>query len=79
MKVLFDHNLSPRVARAIHILVEPEDMVFALSEKFSPSVTDLEWIGTLGHEGGWAVVSGDRSSAASNDEKSTSSKGCSDG
>ena len=58
--MLFDHNLSPRIARAIHVLVEPEDTVIALREKFSPDVTDLDWIGTLGHEGGWVVLSGDR-------------------
>jgi hypothetical protein len=60
LKVLFDHNLAPRIARAINVLVEPADMVVPLRDKFAPDVTDFEWITELGREGGWVVVSGDR-------------------
>jgi hypothetical protein len=60
LKVLIDHNISPRIARAIHVLVEPEDIVVALGERFPIDVTDLKWITALGDEGGWAVISGDR-------------------
>jgi len=60
LKVLFDNNLPPRIARAINAIVEPEDTVIALREKFSPDATDVEWITALGQEGGWVVVSGDR-------------------
>ena len=60
MKVLFDHNLAPRIARAINLLVEPADTVVPLKDKFPPDVSDTEWITQLGREGGWIVVSGDR-------------------
>jgi PIN like domain len=60
LRVLIDHNISPPIARAIHALVEPDDVVVALRDRFPVDVTDLEWIKALGDEGGWAVISGDR-------------------
>ena len=60
MKVLFDNNISPRVAHAIHALVEPHGhIVEALRDKFAPSTKDEDWIPVLGAERGWSVVSGD--------------------
>ena len=62
MKVLIDHNISPHIARALGCIAEPHGhQVVAKSAMFdtSTSVTELEWLDTLGREGGWAFVSDD--------------------
>lgn len=60
MKLLFDNNISPRVARAIHQLVEGDgDIAVALREKFDAATPDVDWINGLANEGGWSVISGD--------------------
>lgn len=59
MRVVLDNNLSPRIAAALNALVAPPHEVIALRIRFSPDITDVEWIGRLGEEGGWAVISGD--------------------
>ena len=64
MKLLFDHNISPRVARAINELIKDSgSLAVPLRDKFSMSTTDEDWIDRLGKEGGWAVISGDRTIA----------------
>lgn len=61
MKLLFDHHVSPKVARAIHELIKSDSSeAVPLRDKFPQNATDIEWIGQLGRERGWAVVSGDR-------------------
>ena len=60
MKLLVDHNLPPRLAKALHMIFEPGDTVMAIGEKFGrPNLKDEEWIPELGREGGWAVLSAD--------------------
>jgi hypothetical protein len=60
LKLLFDNNISPRVARAIQALVVADgDSACALRDKYDPSTPDVEWIRGLASEGGWYVVSGD--------------------
>jgi PIN like domain len=60
VKLLVDHNLPPRLALALHALFQPEDEVISLKSKFGRSnLKDEEWIGSLGREGGWAVLSAD--------------------
>jgi hypothetical protein len=61
VKVLTDHNISPKVARALNALVEDGRgaCVVSLREKFAPSAPDVEWIAELGREGGWSVISAD--------------------
>jgi hypothetical protein len=62
VKVLVDNDLPPRLARALHVIFEDDgDEIIALREKFGrDDVKDAEWIGKLGAEGGWAVLSADR-------------------
>ena len=60
MKVLLDHNLSPAIAQALSALFYPQHEVVALRDKFSPDTPDAQWIGALGREGRWVVISGDR-------------------
>jgi len=60
VKVFFDNNLSPSLARAMHELFQPDHEARALREKFRPDVSDVEWITALSREGQWVVLSGDR-------------------
>jgi hypothetical protein len=59
VKLLFDHNISPRVARAIHALLSGSGEAVALRDKFEASTPDEEWIAAIDTEGGWSVISGD--------------------
>jgi hypothetical protein len=56
---LFDNNLSPNLAQALHRLVEPEHQVKHLIEKFRPNTPDTEWMATLATEADWFVVTAD--------------------
>lgn len=61
MKVFVDNNLSPYLAHALNALLEPEgDQVVHLTDRFAPDTDDRTWIGELGNEGGWVVLSADR-------------------
>jgi PIN like domain len=60
VKVIFDNNLSPKMARAFGELFKEEHQVFALKDKFAPKTTDLEWITELSNDDRWVVISGDR-------------------
>jgi hypothetical protein len=59
---MVDNDLPPNLARALHLIFESDgDVVVALKDKFGrANLTDAEWIGALGSEGGWAVLSADR-------------------
>jgi PIN domain-containing protein len=59
---MVDNDLPPRLARALNIIFEADgDEVIALRDKFGRSnVKDADWIGQLGTEGHWAVLSADR-------------------
>jgi len=59
VKFFIDNNLSPRVARALHCLLEPQHSVLHLKEKFPANATDVEWMRTLASETDWVILSGD--------------------
>ena len=59
MKVMFDENVAPRVARALRELF-PDDEVVHKRERFGPRTDDTDWIAELGRERDWSVISGDR-------------------
>lgn len=59
MRLLLDNNLSPRLARCLQALFEPEHEIVHSRDKFSPAALDLEWISALSAEGGWAVLTKD--------------------
>jgi hypothetical protein len=60
VKLLFDNNISPRVARAINALIESDGhMAVPLRDKFPAGTPDLDWIEALAKEGGWTVISAD--------------------
>jgi hypothetical protein len=58
LKLLLDHNLSPRLARALAALFVDHEIV-ALRDKFPADIADVDWIGGLDREGGWAVLTKD--------------------
>ena len=60
MKVFFDHNISPKMARAFNELFKYQHEVIALRDRFPMNVSDLVWIETLSKEDRWVVISGDR-------------------
>jgi PIN like domain len=60
VKVFFDHNMSPAMARAFRELFQKEHEIKFLAEKFQPNTPDIQWITTLSQEGQWVVISGDR-------------------
>lgn len=60
MKVFFDHNMSPAMARALAELFKKQHEVTFLAEKFARDTRDIEWMSTLSGEGQWVVISGDR-------------------
>ncbi|WP_187182083.1 hypothetical protein [Rhizobium sp. WL3] len=60
MKVIFDHNLSPRIARAFQALMGSDYEIVALKDKFPPNIKDVDLIADLSREGGWVLISGDR-------------------
>jgi hypothetical protein len=59
VRVIFDENLSPALARALNALFAGEHEVAHIRDKFGPKVDDADWISALSAEGRWVVVSGD--------------------
>jgi hypothetical protein len=68
VKLLLDNNLSPKLARALHALSQPEHEVHHLRDLFDPKTPDEEWLQQLGAEGGWVIVSGDLRISRNKDE-----------
>jgi hypothetical protein len=58
LRLLLDHNLSPRLAEALDALFV-DHQIYALRRKFSKDVSDVDWIMALDREGGWAVLTKD--------------------
>jgi hypothetical protein len=70
LKLLVDENLPPRMARSLQALFVDSHEIVALRDKFErKGVTDLEWIGQLGAEGRWAVLTADMRIAKNQVEK----------
>lgn len=59
MRFFFDNNLSPKIARALNCLVQPEHEVVHLRERFGPSTSDAEWMRVLAREMDWVIISAD--------------------
>lgn len=58
MKLLLDHNLSPRIGRTLQALFDQHHVVL-LQDKFRVDTPDTEWIGALHAERGWTVLTKD--------------------
>ena len=60
VKVLFDHNMPPAIARALHEIVALEGHeAKALRDKFPIKIDDVDLFEQLGHERDWVIVSKD--------------------
>ncbi len=59
MRFFLDNNLSPRVARALHCLVEPKHSVAHLKDQFAPDTKDVDWMNALAVQPGWVILSAD--------------------
>lgn len=59
MRFFLDNNVSQRVARALHCLVEPRHSVIHLKEKFAADTPDVDWMNGLAAEKDWIILSGD--------------------
>lgn len=58
VKVLFDHNMPPSIARALHEIIQIDGhKAYALREKFEVSISDIEYFNELGRD--WIVISKD--------------------
>lgn len=60
MKIFFDHNMSPALARAVRELFRDRHEVAILGEKFARDASDITWITGLSREGRWLIISEDR-------------------
>lgn len=59
MRFFFDNNLAPKLAKSLHVLVEPEHQVVHLKDRFAANTPDETWIQALGRETDWVIISGD--------------------
>ncbi|MEM9584128.1 MAG: hypothetical protein AAGA08_13540 [Pseudomonadota bacterium] len=60
VKVLFDHNMPPALARGLHQIIQLDGHeAHALRDKFSRDITDIAYFDALGREKGWIVISKD--------------------
>lgn len=61
MKLALDENLPPALAHATNALLVPHGgQAISIPERFGTGIGDLEWIGALRQEDGWAVLTADR-------------------
>ena len=59
MRFFFDNNLAPKLAKSLHVLVEPEHQIVHLKDRFAANAPDETWMITLASEPKWIIVSGD--------------------
>jgi hypothetical protein len=59
VRFFFDNNLAPKLARSLHVLVEPEHQVVHLKERFDANTPDEIWMRSLAAEADWCIISGD--------------------
>jgi len=71
VKIFFDHNMSPKLARALQELFRDRHEIVALRDKFDPSIKDIEWITDLSRDGNWIVISADRRITRNKAERDT--------
>ncbi|MCC5991022.1 MAG: hypothetical protein JJT99_00720 [Rhodobacteraceae bacterium] len=60
VKVLFDHNMPPVIARAVHTIVSIDGhSAYALRDRFPVDIKDVDLYRQLGQGGDWIVISKD--------------------
>ena len=60
MKVMFDHNLSPKLARALQEFFKGDHIIQTVRDRFPTSIKDIELFKQLSVDGHWVFISGDR-------------------
>ena len=64
IRVLFDNNMLPSIARALHQLVSVDGHeCWALREKFDCKIEDIDLFNALDGERNWIVISKDVANA----------------
>jgi len=58
VRFFFDNNLPPKLAKSLHVLVEPHHQVVHLKAKFAADAKDETWMLELAKEEDWVIVSG---------------------
>lgn len=70
VKVLFDHNMPPPIARALDSLISVGGHnAYALKDKFQVNISDIDYFTALGKEGDWIVISKDLANARRGPER----------
>jgi PIN like domain len=59
VRFFFDNTLSTKLAKSLHMLLEPEHEVVHLKDRFAANTPDETWMSILGQEAGWIIISGD--------------------
>jgi hypothetical protein len=70
VKVLFDHNMPPALARALNPVIElGGHQAFSLRDKFPITISDIDYFNELGKESDWIVISKDIANARRGPER----------
>jgi hypothetical protein len=70
VKVLFDHNMPPSLARSLHELIKNDGHeAFALRDRFPVNISDIDLFTELGKEHDWIVISKDVHNASRKPER----------
>lgn len=70
MKVLFDHNMPPSIARGLNeILKTTGHSAIPLKDKFDKGIDDIVYFDQLGRERNWIVISKDLKNARRKPER----------
>ena len=55
-EIFFDNNLSPKLAKSLNTLVEPDHQVVHLKDRFAANTPDETWMTALADEDDWVIV-----------------------
>jgi PIN like domain len=59
VRFFIDNNLSTKLAKSLHFLVEPDHQVVHLKDRFAANTPDETWMAVLAGEPDWIIISGD--------------------
>lgn len=70
VKVLFDHNMPPVLARALHLIISVNGHeAWALRDKYPVNISDIDLYEELGKDRDWIVISKDIAQAKRKPER----------